>query len=180
MRGRRIPKEHRIPKEILLIPARKVIKERDYGADSFSDYDVETVRSLCGSKYSAIPICDVRQQVVSLRKQKLLPVKGCVGQPTSESLEEKSPDWYQRYLKSVWWFAFRQTVYRFWRYRCALCGNAQDAKKKGRKLGVHHNRYLDEKGSILGREEISDVICLCGRCHKRHHKYQPLVPKEKP
>lgn len=179
IRRRRIPARHRILKSILLGPARKIVREVGYGVDSFSDYDVEMVRSLCGSKQAAIPICDVRQQIISLRKQGLIPVSGCVGQPTNESLEKKLPLWYQEYLKSGWWIAFRQIVYQFWEHRCALCGTLKD-KGINTQLNIHHNRYRDYQGSVLGREQIQDVICLCGKCHKRHHKYQPLAPRKKP
>ena len=177
---RMIPREHKVPEPILLHAARSVIDETGYGADSLSTYNDELIRTRCGPKYSSIPPCDIHQQVISLRKKGLLPVDGKNGQPSIEDLGRAGPSWYRSYLRSDWWVDFRETVYYFWGYRCALCGTPESKVKKLEMLSIHHNKYKDEKGSILGRETIADVICICTKCHKRHHRWQPMPPKRKP
>ena len=65
---------------------------------------------------------------------------------------------YDDYLCSEHWKRFRIKFYTVTKQRkCAVC-------QKGKNLQLHHLTY-----KRLGREKISDVIALCGKCHKLEH-----------
>jgi 5-methylcytosine-specific restriction endonuclease McrA len=61
---------------------------------------------------------------------------------------------YAAYMKSEAWRAKRKVVLFRAGNRCQRCG-----ERKG--LQVHHLTY-----DRLGRESLSDLICLCKNCHK--------------
>jgi hypothetical protein len=71
---------------------------------------------------------------------------------------------YKEYLKSEEWQRTRRWALDRAGNKCQLC-------KSDKKLNVHHNNYLS-----LGKEEPSDVIVLCERCHRIHHDNEK--PKE--
>ena len=180
-----MPLESRIPKEVLWPAARRVLTDRNYGIDCFLDHDVETVLSLCGSQYAAVPIDDVRQQIVNARKNGksgLHVGKGGTGQSSANGLQSRLPSWYRdTYLRSDHWQRFRCYVLEFWEYSCSLCGRNENSSKILSSLDVHHRRYERQDGeSVLFREGLNDVICLCRRCHKKHHKNMVPCPKKKP
>jgi len=65
---------------------------------------------------------------------------------------------YAEYLQSTHWQAFRLKALQHYRHKCMVCG-ADD-----KPLELHHNDY-----NRLGGELLTDVVPLCGECHKRHH-----------
>ena len=170
----------------LLDPAVRGIKaeiEKDlghkYGVDSFTTYEVESVRNRLAErdpKLAGVPVDDLRQQIINRRKQGAYPSTVFPNGNGKRGKLGESPEWYGKYLQSAWWLAFRRIVIQFWGYRCALCG--EDGGDDD--LNVHHNRYCDERGSLLCRETMTDVICLCGKCHSRFHERLPRTPDVEP
>lgn len=71
---------------------------------------------------------------------------------------------YKEYLKTEGWQRTRRWALDRAGNKCQLC-------KSDKKLNVHHNNY-----SSLGKEEPSDIIVLCERCHKIHHDNE--IPKK--
>jgi hypothetical protein len=71
----------------------------------------------------------------------------------------RSVEWvdYQEYLESDWWKERRLRTLKLDRYRCRLCGSAEN-------LNVHHRSYEN-----LGAEPDCDVITLCRDCHAKFH-----------
>lgn len=65
---------------------------------------------------------------------------------------------YGRYLKTDHWKAVAAAAKRRAGYRCSLC-NASG------QLDAHHRTYEN-----LGNEKVGDVICLCRKCHAKHHE----------
>ncbi len=64
---------------------------------------------------------------------------------------------YDVYIKSQHWKNFRLQTLRH-RFQCEVCANR-------RFLQVHHRNY-----ECVGKEEQSDVLVLCRRCHGKLHK----------
>lgn len=63
---------------------------------------------------------------------------------------------YQAYINSREW-QMKARAAKEQAGECALCTST-------RSLEVHHRTY-----ARLGHERQSDLIVLCGRCHRRHH-----------
>jgi 5-methylcytosine-specific restriction endonuclease McrA len=76
---------------------------------------------------------------------------------------------YYEYLQSDHWKEFRKKYYRSRKRKsCTLCKSRND-------IHLHHITY-----NRLGREQLNDVIPLCGECHELIHehltnKYQSKV-----
>lgn len=176
--GKRVmPVEHKIPHQVLDLAARTVSSRVGYAYDTFLDYDWECVRSLVGQEFASVPLSDVRRQTINRRKCGAIRSEKGRGQPGKEEMDKECPQWYKDYLATEWWQSFRLDVLRFWGH-CALCGVEASPQKVI--LDVHHNRYRDLRGdSLLGRESLTDCVCLCQKCHKRHHKYNK-PPGERP
>ncbi len=68
---------------------------------------------------------------------------------------------YENYLSSSYWIEKRKQILKRTN-KCELCGNDW-------KIVIHHKRYSDEKGNILGREKLSDLLVMCLSCHKLWH-----------
>jgi len=64
---------------------------------------------------------------------------------------------YHEHLASVEWLAIRGEVVQRAEYRCEQCGLPWG-------LEVHHKTY-----ERLGKEDLGDLICLCGDCHRKLH-----------
>lgn len=67
---------------------------------------------------------------------------------------------YATYLLGRHWRKFRRRVILDRGGRCECCGDMPAPKQ----LQVHHRNY-----HRIGRERMSDVILLCGRCHLSQH-----------
>lgn len=65
---------------------------------------------------------------------------------------------YEEYLHTEHWAIVRKAALDRAGWKCQLCNAAKS-------LQVHHRTY-----ERLGCEWDSDVIALCGRCHKHFHK----------
>lgn len=68
---------------------------------------------------------------------------------------------YKKYLKSPHWKDVRKRFYasEFYSGRCECCFD------RNVPLQVHHKSY-----KRLGRERLSDLVALCGDCHKKTHE----------
>ena len=75
---------------------------------------------------------------------------------------------YQDYLKTDYWKAVSDAVKKRADYRCQLCNSQHD-------LCAHHRTY-EHRGREL--EHLSDLTCLCRRCHEIFHGKQS--PQTKP
>lgn len=64
---------------------------------------------------------------------------------------------YADYLKSDHWQHTRAKALRRAGYKCQLCAATEH-------LETHHNTY-----ERLGGEKPTDLVVLCGECHKTHH-----------
>jgi hypothetical protein len=68
-----------------------------------------------------------------------------------------SPE-YERYMHSETWQEKRRMRLAFDDYECRNCHST-------RRLQVHHWYYWREGKSILGREQMEDLVTLCVPCH---------------
>ena len=64
---------------------------------------------------------------------------------------------YKDYLKTEHWKAISKQAKENADNRCQLCNS-------GGELHTHHRTY-----DRVGKEKISDLICLCANCHKKFH-----------
>ena len=64
---------------------------------------------------------------------------------------------YNEYLQTEYWKKLRLQILERALYKCELCYSSN-------KLNVHHKTY-EQKGEEL----LTDLICLCNRCHKKFH-----------
>jgi hypothetical protein len=64
---------------------------------------------------------------------------------------------YWEYLNSSHWKAFKKAYYTKFPKRCMKC-------KSITKLNLHHKTYIR-----LGKENFTDVKCLCENCHEKTH-----------
>ena len=168
----------------LLDPAVKSLKSereialgKSYGVDHFTTYEVESVRNRLAEKdpkLAGVPVDDLRNQIINRRKQGKYPSENFPRSNRKNGKPKEPPEWYKRYLQSVWWRSFRKSVLQFWGYRCAL--NAEHVDD----LDAHHNRHADDKGSLHGRESLTDAICLCRKCHDKFHTDLPDIPVTEP
>jgi hypothetical protein len=80
----------------------------------------------------------------------------------------EQPHWYRdEYLNSDGWKRRREVAIVRAGRKCQLCGAMPDS------FQVHHNSY-----ERLGHELPSDLIVLCGECHKRFHAERELSRDE--
>lgn len=70
---------------------------------------------------------------------------------------------YKEYLKSKEWQRTRRWALDRAGNKCQLC-------KSDKSLDVHHNNYIN-----IGKEEPSDVIVLCNKCHRKFHNIKEPV-----
>jgi len=64
---------------------------------------------------------------------------------------------YDEYLQTEYWKKLRLKILKRALYKCELCYS-------NNKLNVHHKTY-ERKGEEL----LTDLICLCERCHNKFH-----------
>lgn len=73
---------------------------------------------------------------------------------------------YAAYLQSDHWKSFREKARAYYGRRCAVCN--LDYVRKRKALHVHHYKYWGvDRSSLLGREKMSDVCCLCEDHHPK-------------
>lgn len=65
---------------------------------------------------------------------------------------------YQTYIKSARWKSKARAARRRAEYRCEDCSTGRPP------LEVHHKTY-----ARLGYERMSDLLVVCGNCHKIRH-----------
>lgn len=89
-------------------------------------------------------------------------------------LPKHMKDIYNRYISSPEWKKKREEAMRLalfqGEYRCEVCG--WDFPKE--KLEVHHKTY-----ERLCRERTSDLMVVCGRCHKKQDEIRAKKSKER-
>lgn len=77
---------------------------------------------------------------------------------------------YKEYLKSKKWQWKRNLVLKQHGSICKICESTKQ-------IHIHHKRYENSGGSILGRERTSDLVPLCSSCHSLWHSthgYSPI------
>lgn len=78
---------------------------------------------------------------------------------------------YEVYLKTDHWKNLRLQKLQD-KPLCQICGTAIG-------LHVHHKKYTDKLGnSILFNENLTDLITLCGSCHRLVHAYFGIEVKK--
>jgi hypothetical protein len=73
---------------------------------------------------------------------------------------------YSDYLQSDYWRRVRWIVFNDAELRCRVCNS-------GGLLQAHHRDY-----SSIGKERLSDLICLCESCHHLFHQNRVLVREQ--
>jgi hypothetical protein len=149
-----------IPDEILIPAVNKTMQEfASVGCcDKWTKVERAYCRKLCGDEFSHIETDWIGLRATSLRKAGKL--KALHEGKRRSKYEEKSfvSEEYKNYLQSDHWRSFRLHILDFWDYSCSLCMSKKN-------LEVHHRTYVR-----LWKEKYSDCVCLCKRCHKKHHR----------
>lgn len=70
--------------------------------------------------------------------------------------------WYDAYLRSPQWAAFREHAFQYHGRRCAQCRRRAGQLKAGEWLEIDHLTY-----ERVGEELLRDVQVLCNTCHKK-------------
>ena len=91
------------------------------------------------------------------------PFEGLAAVSPERVTELRAMDYRTGYLRSPEWRAQRAWLLAATGYRCGRCGRYQ---RHG--LHAHHLTYAN-----LGAEEPSDIVALCGSCHRREHQEIP-------
>jgi 5-methylcytosine-specific restriction endonuclease McrA len=147
-----------IPRPTMVAAVNRVLENRPgYCVDKWGEQEASECRSICGEQFRYIETDWIRSAAIALRKSGLL--KSINGGPKRRKLTEPNGD-YKAYLNGDHWTAFRLEVLSFWGGKCALC--ADKAKD------VHHNTY-----ARVNAEELTDVVPLCRKCHRRFHGVMP-------
>jgi hypothetical protein len=107
-------------------------------------------------------------QTIEMQRQELARLRAESERRLPPTATEEESDFlrglpYADYLRSDYWKRVRWVIIRDSELRCRIC-NA------GGNLRVHHRDY-----SSIGREKISDLICVCDACHKLFHENRVLV-----
>lgn len=68
---------------------------------------------------------------------------------------------YRLFLMTNYWLTVSNHVKSFYKNTCFACGNSN------RPMQVHHKTY--ENHGIEHRTWHTDLVCLCGICHKKEH-----------
>lgn len=77
---------------------------------------------------------------------------------------------YREYLKGEHWKNVKKSFYKVNARKCVECSSTVN-------LNLHHLTY-----DRLGKERLSDLVCLCEDCHHKLHenlKTQKKSPKKK-
>jgi 5-methylcytosine-specific restriction endonuclease McrA len=70
---------------------------------------------------------------------------------------------YQKYLISKKWKNKRKEILEKQDY-CSFCFS-------NKIIHIHHSKYRDKNGFVLGREKHKILFPLCASCHNKWHKY---------
>jgi len=155
-----VKKQRPIPDEILIAALNeihdKVLCPNSRGepscCDQWGEEECTLCRRICGPEYQFVESDYIKKRGGNLRKSYRL--KGTRAARKAKYVPSES---YLKYLKEPHWIAFRERVLKFWSYRCCLCMSEK-------KLDVHHRTYERK-----GREELTDCVVLCRKCHNRVH-----------
>ena len=71
---------------------------------------------------------------------------------------------YNQYLSSEYWLSLKKKFYKRRHRKCVICG-------LGIGLQVHHKQYFKRGVSILYRERLNELVCLCAECHNYYHRF---------
>lgn len=83
-------------------------------------------------------------------------------------------EYYKNYIRSDTWLKKKRERMAIDGNKCVMCGRPANKCRYG--LQVHHITYRN-----LGHEDtLTDLVTLCGRCHKWLHNYQQRKTKEYP
>lgn len=74
-----------------------------------------------------------------------------------KSIKDYTEGDYSLYLETEHWNTKRTEALNHYGAACVFCGSPTG-------LQVHHRNY-----ERVGFEFMSDLVVLCGRCHKKHH-----------
>lgn len=100
---------------------------------------------------------DVNKEMYLTAKKETKEYVKAILHPNEKTIKELQNMDYQEYLNSDWWKYIRKTAIERSGNKCQMCGSKI-------KLNVHHNTYKNR-----GCEEITDLICLCEKCHNKFH-----------
>jgi hypothetical protein len=74
-------------------------------------------------------------------------------------------DWYNDYLRSPEWSAFREQAFDYHGERCVDCRRWRDQLDLGEWLEIDHVTY-----ERVGHELLEDVRVRCNTCHRKKTK----------
>lgn len=94
-------------------------------------------------------------------KKRLLSTQRSTSNSSAQMIAELRRMPYSKYLESNHWRKVRAAAIARAGYRCSLCNDTY-------LLVVHHRTY-----ERRGCELPEDVICLCRKCHEKHHDIVP-------
>ena len=80
-----------------------------------------------------------------------------IKQPMKRPIPSETTEAYRAYMQSSEWEAKKRAYFKTHARACKACGST-------RRLHLHHVSYR-----LLGREPLSDLVCLCHPCHDRVH-----------
>ncbi len=157
--------DRKIDESVLLPIALEFRKRLACDPEKWHTYEIEQIRLLCGPQWASMPVDNIKRQLCNLRKRgKLGTVNG--GKNHGQPKREPKPTWYTEvYLHSSWWKEYRLTILKFWGWRCAICNRPATE--------VHHRTYDRCKTGDFPaseREQLTDCVALCRRCHKAAHR----------
>ena len=157
-----------VPHDLMVRVADEVADEIGISVDSWLDSHVELARARLGSEYWGVPLDQLKNRWITLRKGDYLKNRGGKGPSVGwkrQRLEAwgKAKGWdseaYRRYLQSPEWKRKRSMALDRDGHRCRVC-NA------GHELEVHHRCYPTNG---WGTESIDDLTTLCSECHNVFH-----------
>ena len=135
----------------------------EYGGcgDGWNDSLLGNLRSELPPTYHAIPLDELRKQIVNLRK------RISVENPRTKNgrgLPDVPPE-YLEYLNSPERIRRREWFLDYWGRKCSVCFSPATM---GYPLNVHHRTY--ERVKAGQQEHRTDCIVLCRPCHVLFHK----------
>ena len=162
-------KSHPIPDEVLIRACNLTLQyfQSTRGivqcCDNWGEAEKCKCREICGESYEFVETDWIGKRAITLRKA------GKLASITNKKRKKWEPPSgkYKEYLEGDHWKRFRQQVLEFWNWKCCLCPSSK-------KLEVHHNTY-----DRLGRERLSDCVCLCHECHRKVHGQMKGFPYDR-
>ena len=159
--------------EEVLIPDAKLRDAYCYVSNHVGEYrekfcaetkNVELVRQECGPEFSHIRLDWIRKRIATCCKNPSKhgggwAVSGRGHGPTRKVADRKSISEYEKRLRArPEWPGLRDACFAAADYRCQLCNDTTG-------LQAHHRTY----DTWRTPEELSDLTCLCRKCHERFH-----------